>query len=243
MMNSSHNAANCPACRQPMSHLKLPKRDIGHVELDLCFQCQGIWFDEFESYQISPGGIIDLFKLIHAHRDEMRTPHPAKLFCPRCNDPLLAVLDVAKSGRFTYQRCLQKHGRFTVFAQFMIEKGFVRQLAPMEIKALAARVGTIHCSGCGAPVDIRTEAVCSHCSAPIAILDHEAVETALAGYHTREVANDRRDPEALADALLEIERQRKPLRDAKRTPELGLGADIGDLVIAGIGLACKLLIK
>ena len=125
----------CPACRQPMSHLKLPRRDSGHVDLDLCFACQGIWFDEFESYQISPGGIIELFKLIHAHRDEMRTPHPTRLQCPRCNDALLPVLDVAKSGRFTYQRCLQKHGRFIVFAQFMIEKGFVRQLAPMEVKA------------------------------------------------------------------------------------------------------------
>ena len=37
-----------------MSHLKLPRRDTGFVELDLCFPCQGIWFDEFESYQISP---------------------------------------------------------------------------------------------------------------------------------------------------------------------------------------------
>ena len=146
----------CPACRQPMSHLTLPKRDAGHVDLDLCFPCQGIWFDNFESYQISPGGIIELFKLIHAHRDEMRMPHPVRLHCPRCNDALLPVLDVAKSGRFTYQRCLQKHGRFTVFAQFMIEKGFVRQLAPMEVKALAARVGTIHCSGCGAPAALCT---------------------------------------------------------------------------------------
>ena len=24
----------CPACRQPMSHLTLPKRDAGHVDLD-----------------------------------------------------------------------------------------------------------------------------------------------------------------------------------------------------------------
>ena len=233
----------CPACRQPMSHLKLPRRDSGHVDLDLCFACQGIWFDEFESYQISPGGIIELFKLIHAHRDEMRTPHPARLQCPRCNDALLPVLDVAKSGRFTYQRCLQKHGRFTVFAQFMIEKGFVRQLAPMEVRALAARVGTIHCSGCGAPVDIRTESVCSHGAAPIALLDQEAVETALAGYHTKEIANNRRDPEAMAEALLEIERQRSPRAGRKATSNLGLDMEVGDLVIAGIGLACKLLIK
>ena len=51
------------------------------------------------------------------------------------------------------------------------------------------------------------------------------------------------DPEALADALLEVERQRKPLRDRKSTSNLGLDMEVGDLVIAGIGLACKLLIK
>ncbi len=72
----------CPACRQPMSHLTLPKRDAGQVNLDLCFPCQGIWFDDFESYQISPGGIIELFKLIHAHRDEMRMPHPEQWIVP-----------------------------------------------------------------------------------------------------------------------------------------------------------------
>ena len=144
----------CPSCQQTMSKHRFERLHHGEVILDLCYACQGIWFDDFESYQISPGGIIELFKLIHAHRDEMRMPHPVRLHCPRCNDALLPVLDVAKSGRFTYQRCLQKHRRFTVFAQFMIEKGFVRQLAPMEVKALAARIGTIHCSGCGAPVDM-----------------------------------------------------------------------------------------
>ena len=159
-----------------MSHLKLPKRDAGHVELDLCYPCQGIWFDEFESYQISPGGIIDLFKLIHAHRDEMRMPHPAKLHCPRCNDPLLPVRDVAKGGRFTYERCLQKHGRFTVFAQFMIEKGFVRQLTAAEISELAVKVGTIRCNGCGAPVDIRKDHACTHCRSALSLLDPKAVQ-------------------------------------------------------------------
>ena len=37
----------------------------GEVELDLCFSCHSIWFDDFESVQITPGGIIELFKLIH----------------------------------------------------------------------------------------------------------------------------------------------------------------------------------
>jgi hypothetical protein len=62
----------------------------------------------------------------------------------------------------------------------MIEKGFVRQLTAAEIGKLAIKVATIRCSGCGAPVDIRKDHACTHCRSPIAILDPEAVEQALA---------------------------------------------------------------
>ncbi len=44
------------------------------IELDLCFTCQGIWFDRYESAQIAPGGIIELFRLIHDRREQLRQP-------------------------------------------------------------------------------------------------------------------------------------------------------------------------
>jgi len=232
----------CPSCSQTMTRMELPKRNFGTLALDLCFPCQGIWFDAYESEQISPGGIIDLFKRIHEHRDDLRQPHASTLHCPRCRDALIAGLDVVRSGRFTYYRCLQNHGRFTTFAQFMIEKGFVRQLAPAEIKALAARIGTIHCTGCGSPVDIRTESVCSHCASPISILDPEAVEKALASYENQARQITHRDPEKLADAVLAIERQRSRA-DIPRLPQLPEPSEsiIGDLLLAGLGIAFKRL--
>lgn len=239
----------CPACSQSMTRLDLPKRNLGSLTLDLCFPCQGIWFDSYESEQIAPGGIIDLFKRIHEHRDDLRQPHPATLHCPRCNDALIAGLDVVRSGRFTYHRCLQKHGRFTTFGQFMIEKGFVRQLAPAEVKALAARIGTVHCTGCGSPVDIRSESVCSHCAAPISILDPEAVEKALANYQHQATQIAHRDPEKLAEAVLAIERQRSQSRRLDKTRPFQLsdwndsndssGSITGDLLLAGLGIALK----
>jgi Zn-finger nucleic acid-binding protein len=225
----------CPSCAQPMTRLVVPQRNIGTLTLDLCFPCQGIWFDHFESEQISPRGIIDLFKLIHEHRDDPRRQHSGILHCPRCKDPLMAVLDIVRSGRFTYHRCLQNHGRFTAFAQFMIEKGFVRQLAPAETKALAARIGTVHCTGCGAPVDIRTEDACSHCGSPISILDPDAVEKALADFQKKEPCLSCRDPEALADAVLAIEKQRK----RQTVPESG--TPVGDLFLSGVGMIFDLL--
>ena len=228
----SPSSLPCPACRQPMTSLSLAKRTQGDVELDLCFQCQGIWFDSYESFQITPGGIVELFKLIHAHQGDSRQPYPNNLHCPRCNDPLTAVKDVARSGRFNYQRCLQKHGRFIVFSQFMIEKGFVRQLNPAEISALSVRVGTIRCSGCGAPIDMRSESTCSHCGAPIAILDEKAVASALAGYQKDEDKRHNADPEAIAEALLSIERQRQK---SELIPGHPLSqADLGDLIFDGL---------
>jgi hypothetical protein len=233
-MNAPLNTAlsACPSCAQLMTRLDVPKRNMGTLTLDLCFPCQGIWFDSFESVQITPGGIIDLFKLIHTHRDDPRQPHASVLRCPRCNDKLIAGLDVVRSGRFNYHRCLQNHGRFTTFAQFMIEKGFVRQLNPAEVKALAARIETIRCTGCGSPVDIRTESSCSHCASPISILDPEAVEKALAKFQHQERQSTHRDPEAFADAILSMEKQRT---QAQKYDALETSA--GDMILAGLGLA------
>lgn len=228
----------CPSCRFPMTSLGLAARLAGAVEIDLCFSCQGIWFDGSESTQISPGGIVELFKLIHDHRDHQRHPLGADLRCPRCEGRLVGSLDIVKSGRFNYHRCSNGHGRFVAFAQFMIEKGFVRQLNGAEIIALKARIGVVHCTSCGAPVDIRKDSACTYCQSPIAILDSQAVEKALASYHQAEVKRTTLDPEALADAILAAERERGG-RHREAVAELEL--PIGDLIVSGIGMMSGLL--
>lgn len=228
----------CPSCRFTMSPLDLAARLAGKVEIDLCFSCQGIWFDGMESTQISPGGIVELFKLIHGHRDHQRHPLGTVMNCPRCNGRLAASLDIVKSGRFNYHRCINGHGRFVTFGQFMIEKGFVRQLTGAEIVALKARIGVVHCTSCGAPVDIRKDSACTYCHSPIAILDPQAVEKALANYQQAEVKRTTLDPEALADAIMSAERERNVRqREAVATLEL----PIGDLIVSGIGMVSGLL--
>jgi hypothetical protein len=211
----------------------------GEVVLDLCFPCQGIWFDNFESAQITPGGIIELFKLIHDHRDGQRLPLRDPLHCPRCNERLLHGLDVGKhGGQFNYHRCLQKHGRFTTFAQFMIEKGFVRQLTAAEIGELAVKIGTVRCNGCGAPVDIRKDHACTHCRSPITILDPAAVEQALARYQQAEVKRTMVDVDALGDAIVMRERENSRYQHEKRQGRIE-DIDVGDLLISGVELAWK----
>lgn len=221
-----------------MSAHRFSRKLTGEVELDLCFPCQGIWFDEYESPRLAPAGVIDLFRLIHQHGDDQRLPLANPLRCPRCNERLIHSQDRVKSGLFNYLRC-GEHGRFITFAQFMIEKGFVRQLTPLEIKEVSARIGVVRCTGCGAPVDIRKDSACVHCRAPIAILDPQAVEQALAGYHQAAVKQSAPpDPVLLAETLLFSERER-----SRRQRERGgaLNADIGDLLLDGVAMAWNLV--
>ena len=221
-----------------MSTHRFPRKTGGEVELDLCFPCQGIWFDEYESLQLAPSGVIDLFKLIHEHRDDQRLPLATPLRCPRCKERMIHSQDRVKSGLFNYMRCGQ-HGRFITFSQFMIEKGFVRQLNGTEINELKARIGTIRCNGCGAPVDIHQQSACGHCQAPIAILDPQAVEQALAGYHQAAVKQAApADPAVLAETILFAERERN-----RHQRERGGGpdADIGDLLLDGVAMVWNLV--
>lgn len=223
----------CPSCTTCMTRLQLQGKSGGALALDLCHPCQGIWFDAFESEQLMPGSVITLFQDIHAHRDDIRQPLPATLRCPRCNDRLQPCRDMTRSGRFSYHRCPAGHGRFTLFGQFMIEKGFVRQLAPTEIQAVAARIGTIRCSGCGASIDIRAEDACPHCGAAISILDPEAVAKALSGYQEAAARLHEIDPVRVADALLALEKRNPPPHGAE--------VAMGDLILSSIGMALNLL--
>ncbi len=217
-----------------MTAHRFPRKLNGEVELDLCFACQGIWFDEYESLQLAPAGVVDLFRLIHVHDAVVRLPLAAVLTCPRCAEGLIKSQDRVKSGLFNYLRCGQQHGRFITFGQFMIEKGFVRQLHKPEIDQLAARIGTVRCNGCGAPVDIRHDSACTHCLAPIAILDPNAVQNALAGYQQAALKQaSPADPALLADAILAGERTRSQSQRERGTV---LDKDIADLLLDGVGM-------
>jgi len=230
----------CPSCRQPMEKRRFERMHHGEVILDLCFHCHGIWFDEFESVQITPGGIIELFRLIHDHRDAQRLPLRDVVHCPRCDERLLHGLDRSKyGGQFNYHRCLQKHGRFTTFAQLMIEKGFVRQLSDSEIDELARKVGTVRCTGCGAPVNIREDHACRHCRAPIAILDPDAVDKALSRFDQAETRRTTRDVDMLGDAIILAEREKSRYEREQRLQRNQM--DVGDVIISGVEMLWRVL--
>lgn len=239
------NIHACPSCHAPMEKHSLPSVSGAPVLLDLCFACHGIWFDPLENLKLSPAAVVELFRLLHAHRDDARQALSQKLACPHCTASLAQGFDVVKSGRYITYRCPKRHGRFSVFSSFMIEKGFVRQLTTPEVDDLAQRVAVIYCNSCGAPVDLRKDAACPYCRAAFSLLDPQAVERALQGYaKATSQAETLKMPE-LADALVMVERDRvKAQREAKsqhQSFQLTRTADGVDLWALGLALVWKMV--
>lgn len=194
----------------------LPGVAGSRIELDLCFACHGIWFDPQENLKLTPAAVVELFGLIHAHRHAQQQPLATHMRCPHCQQALARGYDVVKSGRYITYRCAQRHGRFSAFSSFMIEKGFVRQLSRAEIDDMAQRVAVVYCTSCGAPVDIRKDHACPHCRSAFSLLDPKAVEQALQGFAKATSSASAVKAPQLADALVMVERDRQQaLRDAR----------------------------
>lgn len=196
----------------------LPAQYGGEVEIDFCFACHGLWFDEMENLKLAPQAIATMFKEMHRHHDAPRTPLAARLRCVECHSGLVQGFDLVKSGRYITHRCPSRHGRFSSFSSFMIEKGFVRQLTRPEIADIAKKVGSIHCSACGAPVDLRKEDACSHCRSALSLLDPQAVEKALQTYAHAPARPSWGSPSDVADAVVAMEKERS--RAQREDPRL-----------------------
>jgi hypothetical protein len=210
----------------------------GTLALDLCWSCQGIWFDPHESTQLAPAGVIALFKAIHDNHQPTQ-PLAGTLACPRCARPLAYRQDRTRSGRFAYHQCAADQGRFTPFTQFLLEKGFVRSLTPVEIARLKAQVRIIRCAGCGAPVDLQHDTACPHCRSPIAVLDAQAVDKALTAYNQAGQRNPALAWDVLADQLMQREHER--LAD-ERAAHGGAGLpQATDLILGGVRAVARAL--
>ncbi|MBM4185435.1 MAG: hypothetical protein FJ207_14660 [Gemmatimonadetes bacterium] len=218
------------------------------VELDLCFACHVLWLDHRESIQLSPKGTMDLFRVLHEHRDDPRHALRDKLSCRRCKRRLTLSRDIGKGGRFSYYACPQKHGRLTPFSEFLKEKQFVRELSATEQNRVRAELKHVQCSSCGAPVDLMQSFQCGHCGSPIAVLDADAVEKTLAELERADARNAgdpvARENKARALAAMEALRTR-PEFPWERGPRSvrGVSGELGvDLLSASIGaLISKLL--
>jgi len=219
-----------------MRALVLERKPHGECVVDLCDGCHALWLDTHESVQLTPGAIVSLFREVNAAGAPTRRGLPATLQCPRCRASLAQTRDLRHSTRFSYWRCAKGHGRFTPFVQFLREKDFIRPLTPAELERLKAHVRTIRCSGCGAPIDLARDMVCSFCRAPVEALDPAAVATTLKSLGEAEAKRTTIDVDALADAIIASNR-RPPAHHVPAT----VGVDSGDLIDAGVAIVVAAL--
>ncbi len=220
-----------------MTVVTLARKPLGALDVDVCATCQAIWFDTFESLQLTPGATLALFREIHAAQREATRPLVPPLNCPRCDTVLAATQDLQHTTRFSYYRCRYGHGRLTPFFQFMREKSFIRPLDARELARLAQNVKTIRCSSCGAPVDLATSTTCSYCKSPLMVLDPAAVSRTLAELDVAERRRTTPDAERQGEAVLALARlEREMARESARESGVAL-----DLVGIGLSAVARLL--
>jgi DNA-directed RNA polymerase subunit RPC12/RpoP len=215
-----------------MQALAFERLQVGVVTLDFCFPCQVIWFDSFESQQLTPGGVLEVFKALHEHRAASRNTLPGILPCPRCAARLTLTHDLQHTTRFTYFRCEFGHGHLSPFFQFLLEKNFVRPVTGAELAELKAKVRMIQCSNCGAPLDLEHDTACRYCGSAISILDPDAVAKAVSALSTAQMQRNTIDVDQLAAALL-----------APPPPETLAPHLVGDLVMTGLAALAALLVR
>ncbi len=241
------DVVNCPNCSAPMGRLAMEGVYGPEIEVDLCFACHALWLDKRESLHLTPRGTLDLFRVLHEHRDDARHALAGRQACPHCGRRLSLHRDIGKGGRFTYYACPAGDGRLTPFSEFLKEKEFVRALTPLEQQRLRAEIRTVQCSSCGAPVDLASGFQCAHCGSPITVLDADAVERTLRQLESadqkRSIGVEERELRARAVASMESMRSHPDdrlnalaARHRVSVPSIESAGAIGlDLLMASIG--------
>lgn len=184
-LQSKLSTKHCTNCSTLMSLYSLPGHYGRAVEIDVCHDCNALWFDQGESTQLSPDGTVALFQLINERGGASSTATSKfgeGLRCVTCGTGMRMTNDRVKNTRFAYQACPSGHGRLTTFYNFLAEKQFVRELTQAERAKLAVSVQQIKCSSCAAPVDIAKTDACQYCRAPVSVFDRDAAKKAIDHY-------------------------------------------------------------
>ena len=112
----------CPNCTVEMKSMAVEGHLSPPVTIDLCQTCQAFWFDKYESLKLSPASTLKLMQLIGERSTTAKPPLAGVLPCPRCPSRLVLTHDLQRNTRFSYWRCVNGHGRFIGFLEFLKEK-------------------------------------------------------------------------------------------------------------------------
>lgn len=167
---STEPALVCGNCRQTMQRLVLPGHYGRPVELDVCAGCHLVWFDLTETARLTGPALLELIGTM-AHAQTL--PHEllrTDAHCARCAGGLKTVHNRSRWGQSLQLECLNRHGAYQSFAQFLQEKGLLRPMSRIDRAQLLQRAGRIDCVNCGAAIGAGDEQ-CSHCRSVPSLLD------------------------------------------------------------------------
>jgi hypothetical protein len=168
----------CGNCRAPMQRLVLPGHYGREVELDLCAGCHLVWFDLTETARLTGPALLEL---IGAMARSQTLPHQLlrpDARCVRCAGGLKTVHNRSRWGQSLQLECLNRHGAYQSFAQFLQEKGLLRPMSRVDRAQLLQRNGQVDCVNCGASIGAADEH-CSHCRSVPSLLDVARLARAL----------------------------------------------------------------
>ena len=163
-------ALPCGNCRTPMQRLTLAGHYGLPVELDLCAGCHLVWFDSTEAARLSGPAVLNLIGTM-AHAQSL--PHEAlstAIRCPRCTSGLKTVHNQTRWGQLLQLECLNRHGAYQSFAEFLQGKGLLRPMSLADRHRLIEQVGRIDCVNCGSAIALGDEH-CPYCRSVASLLD------------------------------------------------------------------------
>lgn len=154
-----------------MNALELPSHRPLPVPVEHCPGCRLVWFDALESVQLDGLGWTRLLRAMeHGRGRELAQPATGRPACLSCREPLRAVHNRTRFGRFSALECPGRHGHLQSHTSLLAERGLVRPLGAAERRALAAERHALHCFNCGGPAR-PTDDDCSWCGSPLVVVD------------------------------------------------------------------------
>lgn len=230
----------CSNCAAQMTDWTLAGRLGTQLTIDVCTPCQAFWFDQHKDLQLAPGSTLQLMKYIGEHSSSPKPALSPTLLCPRCGTTLTLAHNMIRNVRFVYWQCVNQHGHFITFLEFLKEKNFIRPLSPAEIQHLRESVQNVNCSSCGASINLQTNSACPYCHAPVSMLDLKEQQKMLAELKSAA------EPKPLDPTLpLKLAMAKTDVYNLfqEHDPEWWHDAGSGDLVQAGLNAVSRWLSK
>ncbi len=188
-------ALQCTRCQAPMEGWKLEGHYGNSVAVEACLNCHWVWFDPIESVRLSGLGWVQLLReMMGSPRALPQAPQSVGTTppCAQCTTPTKAVRNLSRFGRTAAFECAAGHGQFQGFSMLLAERGLVRPVASIDLKALTEEGRALSCMNCGAdaPEDVAAvgasfadKRICAHCDSPFVMFDVPRLTQALLARH------------------------------------------------------------